>query len=583
MSGSRSIPRRSGTQLRWARLASAITAMLAAISALTVTPSSGAPASLQPLLERSILVDGVQREYWVYVPEDFAEFRRYDPKDLPLVVILHPDGMDGEAYAQQSAWTRLAEERNFIAVFPSADTGQWHAGRDAAGMHDDAQFVEDVTDAARTEWKSFEVFTYIVGEGSGAAVANTIAATEAVKYAGVASLGGAAPSTLWHDPEAGLDSTHMAIWQVVVGQRPNAHEAAQIKYWKQQNGVAGRTTTSAGFGRGPTYVSKNPDNALAQVRLTHVRKTSDLRTLAVVRAVYDVLFRPTLRFADRDSTVGTLVRYQSARDLGLREYRATLAGYERRWYVYLPKRYKWLTRHGAELPVVFAFHGRNGSSRYVAQQTQWDGVAEDRGFIAVFPQSDPPPGTSPTANLGFSGSLDPANGDVAMTLGILDDLDRRFAVDSRRVFLTGTSQGAAFTNRLAVQYPERFAGIAPCYSGHLSASGYQDTTVVRRDVPLPVWQCRGQNELPTDFPGGTAGETAARAFWRETVNHHAEPPQTEVDGRYTTEVFTDGEADYRWTLVGDIGHFMPRGLSYKIWDEMFAHYERGPNGSLHRR
>jgi len=53
-----------------------------------------------------------------------------------------------------------------------------------------------------------------------------------------------------------------------------------------------------------------------------------------------------------------------------------------------------------------------------------------------------------------------------------------------------------------------------------------------------------------------------------------------VDGRFTTEVFSDGAADYRWTTVGDIGHFMARGLSYKIWDEMFAHYERMPDGSL---
>lgn len=570
-------------QPRWWRLTSTIIiAMLTAISALTVAPSSSASTSLQALLERSILVDGVQREYWIYVPRDFAEVRRIDPKDLPLVVILHPDGMDGEAYAQQSAWTRLAEDRNFIAVFPSAAAARWHTGRDAAGAAD-AQFVEDATDAARDEWKSFEVFTYLAGEGSGAAVANAVAATEATKYAGVASLAGSAPRTLWQDTEAGLDSTHMATWQVVVGQRPTADEAAQVDYWKQQNAVGGRSAIRPGFGHGPTYVSKNPDNALAQVRLTYVRKTTDVRTLAVIEGVYDVLFRPTLRFADRDSTVGTLVRYQSAQDLGLREYRATLAGYERRWYVYLPTQYQRLTRRGAELPVVIAFHGRNGSSRYLAQQTQWDDVAEDRGVIAVFPQAALPPGASPTANLGFSGSLDPANADVAATLDILNDLDRRFAVDTSRVFLTGTSQGAAFTNRLAVQYPERFTGIAPCYSGHLSATGYQDTTVVRRDVALPVWQCRGENELPTDFPGGTAGETAARYFWRETVNHHAGPPHTEVDGRYTTEIFTDGRADYRWTVVGDIGHFMPRGLSYKIWDEVFAHYVREPDGSLRRR
>ncbi|GAA0923154.1 hypothetical protein Vau01_119420 [Virgisporangium aurantiacum] len=54
--------------------------------------------------------------------------------------------------------------------------------------------------------------------------------------------------------------------------------------------------------------------------------------------------------------------------------------------------------------------------------------------------------------------------------------------------------------------------------------------IVRTDVPLPVWQCRGVNEVPTDYPGGAAGEAAARAFWRETVNGNAGPPSVEVEG-----------------------------------------------------
>jgi poly(3-hydroxybutyrate) depolymerase len=559
-----------------------ITATLAALPAQAGATSVGAEAALQPLVKRSVTVDGVERGYWVYVPEDYAAFRTYDPKDNPLVVVLHPDGMDGESYANQTPWARLAEERNFIAVFPSASGGSWNASRDTSGP-DDVRFVESVTDAARSEWKSSQAFTYLVGEGSGAAVAATVGATRADKYVAVASLGGAASRGLWIDAMAGLDTTNMATWQVIVGSGTSPDEQSQIDYWKAQNGVAGPTTGAPGFGYGRTSVDKNPDNSLAQVRVTHVKEASALRKQAVAEAIYDTLFRPTLRFADQDSTNGSLVRFQSAKDLGLGEFRGTFGGNERRWYVYVPKRYAKLTRGGVELPVVMVFHGRNGSSRWVAQQTQWADVAEDRGFIAVFPQAAPPPGTAPTANFGFSASLSPDNTDVVFTLGILEDLEQRFAVDSGRVYVTGVSQGAAFTNRLAVQYPERFAGIAPCYSGHLGASSYQDTTVVRRDIPIPVWQCAGENELPTQFPGGTAGETAARTFWRETVNHNVGPAEIQVDGRYTTEILSDGLAEYRWTSVGDIGHFMPRNLSYKIWDELFERYERLPDGSLVRR
>jgi poly(3-hydroxybutyrate) depolymerase len=575
--------RRSGSSLRVAAVViSVITAMLAALPAQAGATSAGTEATLQPLVQRSVTVDGVERDYWVYVPEDYAEYRLDDPKDNPLVVVLHPDGMDGESYAYRTPWARLAEERNFIAVFPSASGGSWNASRDTSGP-DDVQFVEGVTDAARGEWKSSLAFTYLVGEGSGAAVATTVAATRADKYVGVASLGGAAPRSLWNDATAGLDATNMATWQVIVGSGMSPDEGSQIDYWKDQNGVAGPTTGARGFGYGRTSVDKNPDNPLAQVRVTHVKKAAALRSQAVAETIYDRIFRSTLRFADHDSTNGSLVGFQSAQDLGLDDFRGTFGDSERRWYVYVPKKYAKLTRRGAELPVVMVFHGRNGSARWVAQQTQWADVAEDRGFIAVFPQADLPSGNDPTANFGFSASLSLDNTDVAFTLGILEDLEQRFAVDSGRVFLTGVSQGAAFTNRLAVQYPERFAAIAPCYSGHLRASNYQDTTVVRRDIPIPVWQCAGENEQPFQFPGGTAGEAAARTFWRETVNQNVGPAELQVDGRYTTEIFSDGLAEYRWTTMGDIGHFMSRNLSYKIWDELFDRYERLPDGSLVQR
>jgi len=168
---------------------------------------------------------------------------------------------------------------------------------------------------------------------------------------------------------------------------------------------------------------------------------------------------------------------------------------------------------------------------------------------------------------------------VTFALAILADVTGRFAVDRTRIIATGVSQGAAFTNRIAVQYPHLFAAIAPCYSGHLNAASYSDP-IVRTDVPLPVWQCRGVNEVPTDYPGGAAGEAAARVFWRGTVNGNAGPPTVEVDGRYTTDIYRDGAAEYRWTINDDIGHFWPEHLGFKLWDDFLSRYRRLPDGTL---
>jgi hypothetical protein len=90
----------------------------------------------------------------------------------------------------------------------------------------------------------------------------------------------------------------------------------------------------------------------------------------------------------------------------------------------------------------------------------------------------------------------------------------------------------------------------------------------------------GVNEVPTDYPGGASGEAAARVFWRETVNRNAGPPTVETDGRYTTDVYRDGVAEYRWTVNGDIGHFWPKDLGYKLWDDFLSRYRRQPDATL---
>ncbi len=61
------------------------------------------------------VVDGITREYYVHVPTG------YKPDvPVPMVFMLHGTGGDGEKFYDQKGWTDVAEEENFIAVFPSS-------------------------------------------------------------------------------------------------------------------------------------------------------------------------------------------------------------------------------------------------------------------------------------------------------------------------------------------------------------------------------------------------------------------------------------------------------------------------------
>ena len=56
----------------------------------------------------------------------------------------------------------------------------------------------------------------------------------------------------------------------------------------------------------------------------------------------------------------------------------------------------------------------------------------------------------------------------------------------------------------------------------------------------------------------------------------------QVDGRRTTEIWSDGVAEYRWQLTADLGHFWHPGQARKMWDEMLSKYRRTAGGGLVR-
>ena len=69
----------------------------------------------EPGLYRNVTVDGIEREYLVYVPANA-------PASAPAVVMLHGTSGDGEKFYNISGWREKADAEGLIAVFPSALT-----------------------------------------------------------------------------------------------------------------------------------------------------------------------------------------------------------------------------------------------------------------------------------------------------------------------------------------------------------------------------------------------------------------------------------------------------------------------------
>lgn len=106
-------------------------------------------------------------------------------------------------------------------------------------------------------------------------------------------------------------------------------------------------------------------------------------------------------------------------------------------------------------PLVVALHGMGSD-----ENTFFDGyqngeikrVAEARGFFVVSPK-----GRGPTSM--YLGS---AERDV---LDVIREVERRYAIDGRRIYLMGHSMGGYGTWSIAANHPQRFAALAPIAGG----------------------------------------------------------------------------------------------------------------------
>jgi hypothetical protein len=76
---------------------------------------------------------------------------------------------------------------------------------------------------------------------------------------------------------------------------------------------------------------------------------------------------------------------------------------------------------------------------------------------------------------------------------LYEEVSNKYRIDTNRVYLTGVSLGGSGTWYLAIQYPSRFAAIAPMcgFTSHTEFIGKN----VARLANMPIWAFHGQDDL----------------------------------------------------------------------------------------
>src|SRR5271170_6642271 len=141
-------------------------------------------------------------------------------------------------------------------------------------------------------------------------------------------------------------------------------------------------------------------------------------------------------------------------------------GESRIYYVFTPDGL------AARAPVLLRLHGsgRDGMSLI----DPWRGLAQKEGIILVAPDS-----SDPTKWDYRKDSLD-------FLHAVLEEVESKYSVDPRRVYLFGHSAGAMYALYLSIVESEYFAATA-IHAGSLAEGNFKLIDSAQRRIPIAIW------------------------------------------------------------------------------------------------
>lgn len=215
------------------------------------------------------------------------------------------------------------------------------------------------------------------------------------------------------------------------------------------------------------------------------------------------------------------------------DYRGSVdvSGQDRRYSVHLPLDYD---RRRA-YPLLIAYHGRTQSAVDFRAMSAFDAVANDEGFIVVYPEG--------FLRMWEVDDVDQTQvDDLAFFDALLGQLRREISYDPRRVYAAGFSQGGFFSYRLACERSDTLAAVASV-AGSMTP---ELVAVCQPEHPVPLIVIHGVDDNNIPYDEGPHPEIAldvpdVLALWG-TIDGCgsvvSDPLPDSADDGATTEQFT---------------------------------------------
>jgi polyhydroxybutyrate depolymerase len=218
--------------------------------------------------------------------------------------------------------------------------------------------------------------------------------------------------------------------------------------------------------------------------------------------------------------------------------------------------------HGQPTPLLILLHGF-GQNGFV--QNAYFGLSqlsEDKGILLAFPD-----GTKNSNGQRFWNATDACcdienSGvdDVAYVNAVIDDMERLYNVDKKRIYLTGHSNGGFMSHRMACDAAGRIAAIAS-----LAGAVWKDASKCLPSAPIGILEIHGDADdmVPYGGDANTPSATETVATWAAKNGCAGDLVQGQevkdldfiVDGfeTHTARYACAQGAAELWTMMG-VGH-----------------------------
>jgi polyhydroxybutyrate depolymerase len=220
-------------------------------------------------------------------------------------------------------------------------------------------------------------------------------------------------------------------------------------------------------------------------------------------------------------------------------------GSDRTYHLYVP------STAGDNPPLLVALHGGLGWGLQFRENSDFDRLAETNGFLVVYPDGTKILERRDNRVWNGGACCGPAQedrgdvDDVAFITALIDELTNAYAVDPERIYVTGHSNGAIMSYRLACELSDRIVAIAV-------QAGSIEIDRCEPGNPVSVMNLHGLDDTNISIDGGSGDGVSDHDFAspRASIEQMASLNGC-TERADTSDTSNDDVSGVRWTGCDD--------------------------------